>query len=69
MTANVGGVDRVLRIAAGLALLAFFLLSASPYAWIGLIGVVPLATALLRRCPVYALVGVNTCPMRAEHGT
>jgi hypothetical protein len=69
MTANVGGVDRVLRIAAGLALLAFFFFSSSPWAWVGLIGFVPLATALLRWCPAYTLVGLNTCPMRPKHGT
>lgn len=68
MTANVGGLDRMLRISAGVALLAFFLLSGSDYAWLGLIGVVPLATGLLRWCPAYTLVGVNTCPMKARHG-
>jgi hypothetical protein len=63
MTANVGNIDRILRIAAGLALLAFAFFSGSTYAWLGYIGVVPLATALFRWCPAYTLIGVSTCPV------
>jgi hypothetical protein len=63
MTVNVGSLDRILRIVAGLALLAFALFSSSSYAWVGFIGVVPLATALLRWCPAYTLIGVNTCAL------
>lgn len=57
---NVGGVDRVLRVVVGLALIA-----ATLAGWIGLwgwIGVVPLATGLLRTCPLYTLLGIRTCP-------
>lgn len=64
MTVNVGSVDRALRIAAGVALLAFAFLSASSWWWVGLIGVVPLATALIGWCPAYTLLGVSTCPVR-----
>jgi hypothetical protein len=63
MTVNVGSLDRILRIAAGLALLAFALFSGSAYAWVGYLGVVPLATAFLRWCPAYTLLGINTCPV------
>ncbi len=61
MTTNVGSIDRIVRIIAGVALLAFALFSGSAYAWVGFIGIVPLATALLRWCPAYTLIGVNTC--------
>lgn len=64
MTQNVGSIDRVLRILLGIALLAFAFLSANPYAWLGYIGVVPLLTALAGTCPVYSLLGVNTCPAK-----
>jgi hypothetical protein len=53
MNANVGGIDRLLRIVVGLGLIAFALLSQHEYAMWGWVGVVPLATALFRRCPVY----------------
>lgn len=66
MTANVGSVDRVLRIVAGLALLAFAFLSGSTWWWLGLIGVVPLATAFMRWCPAYTLIGVSTCPVKTD---
>jgi len=59
MKTNVGTVDRVLRILAGLTLLALFALG-----WIGawgLIGIVPLATGLLRFCPLYGVLGLRTC--------
>jgi hypothetical protein len=66
MNANVGGFDRVFRIVAGLALLSlFFLLDGSARYW-GLIGIVPLLTALVRFCPLYALVGINTCPVQTK---
>ncbi len=59
MKANVGGVDRVIRIVVGLALIAWALLGGGPmWAWIG---VVPLATALINFCPAYALFGMSTC--------
>jgi len=59
MKANVGGVDRVIRIVVGLALIAWALLGGGPmWAWIG---VVPLATALINFCPAYALLGMSTC--------
>lgn len=62
MSRNVGGIDRILRIVAGLALLAFAAGYDGDARWIGLIGVVPLATGLFRFCPAYRLLGLNTCP-------
>jgi hypothetical protein len=59
MKKNVGGIDRILRIVAGLALLAWFLFAAGP-TW-ALIGIVPLATGLFNFCPAYTLLGLNTC--------
>ena len=62
--ANVGSVDRIVRIVAGIALLAFAFLSASPSAWIGYIGIVPILTAAIGWCPLYTLLGLNTCPVK-----
>lgn len=60
MKANVGGIDRILRIVAGLVLIA--LVFVGPQTLWGLVGLVPLATGLFRFCPVYPLLGLNTCP-------
>lgn len=62
MSRNVGPLDRSLRIVAGLALLSLLLILEGNARWLGLIGIVPLATAFLRWCPAYGLVGINTCP-------
>ena len=62
---NVGGIDRILRIVVGLALLAgFFLNTEGSMRWLYLIGIVPLATGLMSSCPLYSLFGLNTCPMK-----
>ena len=56
---NVGRIDQVLRIAAGLLLLVLF--GAGVLGPWGLIGIVPLATGLLRFCPFYCMLGIHTC--------
>lgn len=62
MKANVGGIDKVLRIVIGAALIAWVLLADGPaWAWIG---VVPLATGLLNFCGLYSLLGINTCKLK-----
>ncbi len=63
---NVGGLDKILRIVVGIALLAagWF----GPLGWWGLIGLVPLATGLLNTCPLYTILGLNTCPT-GQRGT
>ena len=59
MKSNVGGIDKIIRILAGVALIAWALMGGPVWAWIG---VVPLATGLLGWCPAYTLFGMNTCP-------
>ncbi len=62
MKANEGGVDRALRIIGGLAILSLaFVGPQPPWAYVG---VVPLLTGLVGFCPLYALLGVNTCGTR-----
>ena len=57
MNVNVGGIDKNLRIVAGLAIIAWGVISSN---WLGAIGLVPLATGLINFCPVYSLLGFNT---------
>jgi hypothetical protein len=59
MTPNVGSADRTIRIIAGLVLLS--LVFVGPKTLWGLVGLVPLGTALLRWCPAYTLFGIRTC--------
>ena len=62
---NVGGIDRLLRVVVGLALIAgFFLNPEGQYRWLYLIGIVPLATGLLQTCPLYSIFGLSTCPLK-----
>jgi hypothetical protein len=64
MKPNVGGMDRTLRIVAGLALLSlFFVLEGNARYW-GLIGIVPILTGTFRFCPAYLPFGISTCPTR-----
>jgi hypothetical protein len=63
---NVGGLDRILRIVAGIVLLALGWFG--PLGWWGLIGLVPLATGLMSTCPLYTILGLNTCPL-SQRGT
>lgn len=62
MAANEGKLDRILRIAVGLVLIA--LVFVGPQTLWGLIGVVPLLTGLVGYCPAYTLLGINSCSRR-----
>lgn len=57
---NMGNIDRVIRVVAGLVLIGLALVGGQIWGWIG---VVPLLTGLLGRCPAYSLLGINTCPI------
>ncbi|MDI1253019.1 DUF2892 domain-containing protein [Thermomonas sp.] len=58
MKANIGKIDKWIRIVLGVALIAWAATGGPMWAWIG---VIPLATALINFCPLYRLVGINTC--------
>lgn len=64
MKANVGSIDRVVRILLGAALIAMTLMGTiGVWGWIGL---VPLLTALVGFCPAYKLLGLSTCPLNKQ---
>lgn len=61
MKANVGGFDKWARILVGVLLIVWAGTAGPAWAWIGL---VPLATGLFNFCPLYRLLGINTCKRR-----
>jgi hypothetical protein len=64
MKVNMGGIDRILRIVVGLALIALTLMGTiGPWGWIG---IVPVATAALGMCPLYSMLGMSTCPAKRD---
>ncbi len=60
MTQNVGNAERIIRIIIGLALLSLVFILPGNARWWGLIGLVLIATALIRWCPGWAILGINT---------
>ena len=62
MKRNVGTVDRIVRIVAGVAIAA---LGIAFHSWLGLIALVPLATAGVGTCPLYLPFGISTRKSRA----
>jgi hypothetical protein len=64
MKTNEGGLDRGLRIIAGLVLIALTLTGTiGLWGWIGLL---PIATGLIGWCPAYTLLGINTCSLKSR---
>ena len=64
MKTNVGGNDKILRIAAGVILIGLGLAGiGAPWTYIG---IVPLATGLIGWCPLYPLLGMNSCPIKKD---
>lgn len=61
MTKNVGMLDRNIRIGLGVVLLLLTVFMEGNLRWLGLIGIVPIVTALVSICPIYSLFGIKTC--------
>ena len=66
MKPNAGQIDRVLRVIVGLALLSLIFILDGNAKWWGLIGLGPLLTGLLGRCPGYSLLGISTCSLNRK---
>ncbi|MCB2213416.1 DUF2892 domain-containing protein [bacterium] len=58
MNANMGSADRIIRFVLGVLIIAVGIYYKS---WWGAIGIIPLATALIRWCPLYLPFGISTC--------
>jgi hypothetical protein len=64
MNKNVGGVDRILRMAVGLLLIALAA-TGTVGAW-GYVGIVPILTGAIGWCPAYLPFGFSSCKTRSE---
>ncbi len=62
---NVGGIDKILRIVVGLVLLSLVFIG--PQTIWGWAGIVPLFTGLFGICPLYKIIGLNTCPLSSKN--
>jgi len=71
MIKNVGTFDRVARFVLGLILVAYALNLIAPEtgynAW-GWLGLILIATAAIRFCPIYRILGLRTCPIDTPEG-
>jgi len=64
MNANVGGIDRIIRLVAGLALITFGAIGGlvSPWNFVAMgAGAVFTLTAVIRFCPLYPILGISSC--------
>jgi hypothetical protein len=64
MKMNEGNVDRFFRVAVGLGILSMTIMG--PQTLWGLIGLVPLITGLVGFCPLYSVLGINTCSLHGK---
>jgi len=67
MKSNVGGIDRVVRVLGGVTLLAAGFLAglAAPWNYVAMgAGVVFIATSMISFCPLYTILGINSCPRK-----
>ncbi len=64
MKTNVGSADKVVRIVVGIGLLSLFFILEGNIRFIGLVGIVPITTALMGWCPLYSILGLSTCPLK-----
>lgn len=64
MKKNAGTIDRALRVVAGLALIGLAA-TGNIGVW-GYVGVVPLLTGAIGYCPLYTILGFNSCPLERQ---
>jgi hypothetical protein len=67
MTRNESNTDRIIRAVIGIALIALWVLGVTQGVLaiiLGIVGAVLVLTSLVGFCPLYALFGINTCPVK-----
>ena len=66
MEKNAGGIDRSVRMVAGLVILSLFFVLDANYRWWALAGLVPLLTGFIGWCPAYLPFGTRTCKLQGK---
>ena len=66
MSQNESGLDRIVRVVFGLALLSLVFIG--PHTWFGLVGLIPLITGIVGYCPIYGILGISTCSVQRLGG-
>jgi len=61
MMKNVGGIDKVIRIIVGVAVIGWGIYAQN---WWGAVGAVPLITGFIGWCPAYLPFGLNSCKVK-----
>ncbi|WNF38817.1 DUF2892 domain-containing protein [Bacillaceae bacterium IKA-2] len=61
MKANVGKVDRIIRFILGIGILSLFFVIDGNLKYISAVGIVLIFTSLIKFCPLYPILGINTC--------
>ena len=64
MKTNEGKIDRIIRIVVGLGLLSLVFIG--PQTLWGYVGIVPLLTGVVGFCPLYKVLGFDTCPLKGK---
>jgi hypothetical protein len=64
MNINEGTIDRVIRVIVGILILSLTFYLEGNLRWIGFIGFIPLLTGVIGTCPLYSILGINTCDLR-----
>ena len=66
MTRNVGSMDRLIRLVIGVLVLGLYGALEAPWRYVTLLGLIPVGTALTGTCPIYTLLGIDTCSRRGS---
>ena len=66
MTRNVGSMDRLIRLVIGVLVLGLYGALEAPWRYVTLLGLIPVGTGLTGNCPIYTLLGIDTCSRRGS---
>ena len=64
MKQNVGKIDRIVRFTIGTAIVVAGMVL---HSWWGLLGIIPILTAVVGWCPAYVPFGISSCARQARN--
>jgi Protein of unknown function (DUF2892) len=68
MDINEGTADRIARVMAGVLIISLTFFLEGNLRWLGFIGFIPLLTGVIGTCPLYSMLGMNTCGAKNLRG-